>query len=112
MTTSRNVVSLAAVRRRRRVEPLIPEVTSELSANGTLIRHLDEPTDVDFWREAGRAAGRRLGVRVRTGSTRCGCVGGEGVHVWVLDIEREATVEDQLRAVVLLEELYAGRDGD
>jgi hypothetical protein len=112
MTTSRNVVSLAAVRRRRRINPLIPEIAWELAATGTLVRHLDEPTDVDSWREAGRAAGRRLGVRVRTGSTRCGCVGSEGVHVWVLDINREATVEDQLRAVMLLKELYAGRDGD
>jgi hypothetical protein len=108
MTTSQNVVSLAAVRRRLRVEPLIPEVASELSATGTLIRHLDEPTDFDFWREAGRAAGRRLRFHVRTGSTPCGCADRAGAHVWVLDVDRQATVEEGLRAVMLLDELYAG----
>ena len=99
MTPPRRVQSLEQHRRRRRAEPLIPEVVFELRAAGAVVRHLDDPADGEMWREAGQLAGRRLGRHVRTGSTRCGCADREGSHVWVIDLDYEVREAEQQRSV-------------
>jgi len=111
MTTSRRVQSLDRHRRRRRAEPLIPEVAFELQAAGAVVRHLDDPADAEMWREAGRLAGRRLGRHVRTGSTRCGCADRVGSHVWVVDLDHEVSEADQRRAVLVLSAIFDGVHG-
>jgi len=68
MTTARRVTSIEEHRRRRRVEALMPEVMLEFQSTGVVLRHLDDPAEVEFWREAGRLIGRRLGRHVRTGA--------------------------------------------
>jgi len=102
MTTSRRVQSLEQHRRRRRAELLIPEVAFELQAAGTVVSQLDDPADVEMWREAGPLAGRRLGRHVRTGSTRCGCADRDGSHVWMVDLNHEVSEAEQRRSVPLL----------
>jgi hypothetical protein len=108
MTTSRRVTSIEDHRRRRRVEALLPEMALEFQSTGVVLRHLDDPTDVDVWREAGRLVGRRLGRHVRTGVTPCGCAALTGAHVWVLDLDREATAADRAQAIQLVSTLVDG----
>jgi len=108
MTTSQRVRSIEQHRRRCRAEPLIPEVALELQAAGTVVSHLDDPADVEMWREAGRLAGRRLGRHVRTGSTRCGCADRDGSHVWVVDLDYEVSEAEQRRSVLLLSAVFDG----
>ncbi len=111
MTTSRRVTSIEEYRRRRRIEALMPEVALEFQSTGVVLRHLDDPADVDLWREAGRLTGRRLGRHVRTGVTRCGCEGLSGAHVWVLDLDREATAADRAQAIQLVSALLERSEG-
>ncbi len=110
MTTARRVTSIEEHRRRRRVEALMPEVMLEFQSTGVVLRHLDDPAEVEFWREAGRLIGRRLGRHVRTGVTRCACEDLSGAHVWVLDLDREATAADRAQAVQLVSALLEGSE--
>lgn len=108
MTISRRVHNLDRHRRRRRAEPLIPEVALELQAAGAVVRHLDNPADAEMWREAGRLAGRRLGRHVRTGSSRCGCTDRDGSHVWVVDLDHEVSEAEKRQSVLLLSAMFDG----
>jgi len=86
----------------------MPEIALEFQSTGVVLRHLDDSADVDLWRQAGRLTGRRLGRHVRTGVTPCGCEDLSGVHVWVLDLDREATAADRRQAVLLVNALFEG----
>lgn len=89
----------------------MPEIALEFQATGVVLRHLDDPAEVDTWREAGRLVGRRLGRHVRTGVTPCACTGLAGAHVWVLDLDREATAADRAEAVERVSSLVKGSGG-
>jgi len=55
---------------RARVERLSRAIGEELRTRTYAQAPVDE-VDVGEWRKAARLAGRRVGLRVRTGSTRC-----------------------------------------
>jgi hypothetical protein len=40
--------------------------------------------------------------------TRCGCDDLNGAHVWVLDLDREATAADRAQAIQLVSALVKG----
>jgi hypothetical protein len=61
---------------RRRLQRLTDELAIELSLRGSVMYTADYVGDVDLWRRAARAAGRRLGIVVRTG------VSPDGAKVW------------------------------
>ncbi|MEX2652296.1 MAG: hypothetical protein WD473_07610 [Acidimicrobiia bacterium] len=97
--TFRGVEDLAAFRRRRHVEAVVPHLLDSLRRRGDVSQHSDEADEADLWREAARVAGRRLGVHVRTGRTRCVCPDRDGVHVWAVNLDVEVS-EAELRAAV------------
>lgn len=107
-TAFRNVEDLGAYRRRRLATAIFPQLLDPLRRGGDVIRHLDDPDQIDLWREAGRIAGRKLGVHVRTGQTGCGCPDGIGVHVRVVNLDAEVT-DGEMR--VALNRLTALIDG-
>ena len=55
---------------KRRFDRQVDELTMLLAAKGCLQMNVDQVEDVETWRKAVRAAGRRLGVHVRTGVVR------------------------------------------
>jgi hypothetical protein len=61
---------------RRRDERRARKLEQQLKAHQAVIYGTDEIDDVDEWRKAARAAGRRLGIRVRTGVSK------DGMKVW------------------------------
>jgi hypothetical protein len=61
---------------RRRLERLVPQLMDELQTYRSVTHGTDHVGDVDLWRKAARAAGRRLGMQVRTGVSR------DGMKVW------------------------------
>ena len=63
---------------RQRVERLADELLPELREHGLIITPVADIEDVDRWRAAARRAARRLGARVRTGTTR------QGVAAWAV----------------------------
>jgi len=60
----------------RRFERLVEKLTYELETYRSLTYGTDHVGDVEQWRKAARAAGRRLGIPVRTGVSR------DGGKVW------------------------------
>ena len=60
----------------RRFELRVRDVAQELKTLRTVVYGTDQVEDVDEWRKAARAAGRRLGMPVRTGISR------DGTKVW------------------------------
>ena len=97
--TFRGVEDLAAFRRRRKVEAVTPHLLDPLRRRGDVSQHFDEADEAEVWREAARLAGRRLGVHVRTGRTRCVCPDREGVHVWAVNLDVEVS-EAEVRAAI------------
>lgn len=61
---------------RRRLMRLVEQLTEQLQERRSLTHGTDYIEDVELWRKAARAAGRRLGIRVRTGVSR------DGTKVW------------------------------
>ena len=105
-TTFGAVEDLARFKLRRQAAMIVPQLLDPLSRDHVL-EHLDDPSDVAAWREAGRMAGRQLGIHVRTGQTSCGCADRSGEHVWVANLDAEVSEEgigaaalDRLTALV------------
>jgi hypothetical protein len=65
----------------RRFERLVDELEAQLIAHdGYVVYDVPAVDDVDRWRRAARAAGRRLGLRIRTG------VAEESAKVWATEV--------------------------
>ena len=109
--TFRGVEDLEAYRRRRQVDAVLPDVLDSLRRSGDATQHLDDPREAVVWREAARAAGRRLGVHVRTGETGCGCSDRDGVHVWVVNLDAEVNEADLRAALNRVVALVDGSPG-
>ena len=90
--TSGAVEDLETFKLQRQAARIVPQLLDPLSRSH-VIQHLDDPYEVAAWREAGRIAGRRLGVHVRTGQTSCGCSDRTGEHVWVANLDAEVPEE-------------------
>ena len=60
----------------RRFKLFVRDMTQQLKTLRTVVYGTDQIEDVDQWREAARAAGRRLRMPVRTGVSR------DGTKVW------------------------------
>ncbi len=76
MSSQGSKVSRVADLQRRRRERLIEQLQQELRVRRGLTLSTDSVEDVREWRSAARAAGRRLGIPVRTG------VSSDGSKVW------------------------------
>ena len=92
LTTLGRVEDLETFKLRRQAARIVPQLLDPLSRSH-VIQHLDDSDEVAAWREAGRMAGRRLGVHVRTGRTSCGCADRTGAHVWVANLDAEVPEE-------------------
>ena len=90
--TSGAVEDLERFKLRRQAVRIVPLLLDPLGRDH-VVRHLDDPYEVAAWREAGRMAGRQLGIHVRTGQTSCGCADRTGEHVWVANLDAEASEE-------------------
>ena len=64
--TSGAVEDFERFKLRRQAARIVPLLLDPLSRDH-VIRHLDDSDEVSAWREAGRMAGRQLGIHVRTG---------------------------------------------
>ncbi len=92
LTTLGKVENLKTYKLKRRAARIVPQLLDPLSRDH-VVQHLDDSGEVAVWREAGRMAGRRLGVHVRTGQTSCGCPDRTGEHVWVANLDAPAPEE-------------------
>ena len=97
--TSGAVEDFERFKLRRKAARIVPLLLDPLSRDH-VIRHLDDSDEVAAWREAGRMAGRQLGIHVRTGQTSCGCADRIGEHVWVANLDAQVP-EDGLDAAAL-----------
>jgi hypothetical protein len=61
---------------RRRFDRQVSKLQDQLKTLQTVVYGTDQIEDIDEWRKAARAAGRRLGIPVRTGVSR------DGTKVW------------------------------
>jgi hypothetical protein len=61
---------------RRRFDRQVSELQDQLKTFQTVVYGTDQIDDIDEWRKAARAAGRRLGIPVRTGVSQ------DGTKVW------------------------------
>ena len=91
-TTSGAVEDIETFKLRRQAARIVPLLLDPLSRDH-VVQHLDDPHEVAAWREAGRIAGRQLGIHVRTGQTSCGCVDRTGEHVWVANLDAQVPEE-------------------
>ena len=107
-TTSGAVEDIETFKLRRQAARIVPQLLDPLSRDH-IVRHLDNSGEVAVWREAGRMAGRRLGVHVRTGQTSCGCPDRTGEHVWVANLD--AQVPEEGIGAAALDRLTALVDG-
>jgi hypothetical protein len=60
----------------RRFKLVVDQVEHQLRTHQTVVLGTDRVEDVEEWRSAARAAGRRLGLPVRTGISK------DGTRVW------------------------------
>jgi hypothetical protein len=61
---------------RHRFDRQVSQLQDQLRTLKTVVYGTDQIDDIDEWRKAARAAGRRLGIPVRTG------VSSDGTKVW------------------------------
>jgi predicted nucleic acid-binding protein len=61
---------------RRRFDRQVSKLQDQLKTLQTVVYGIDQIEDIGEWRRAARAAGRRLGIPVRTGVSR------DGTKVW------------------------------
>jgi hypothetical protein len=80
---NRRVVDLESAR----VERLADGLVEELRFSGVIRREASTVEDIDRWRRAARRAGKRIGVRVRSGESN-------GI-VWVASLDRVPTPAEQ-----------------
>lgn len=90
----------------RKARALADHLLPVLRDRGSLLVDAADIEDCERWRRAARIAGRRLGVRVRTGVT------GGGERVWAASLDHEVSEAEMRQAGLAMDALLDSRPKD